>query len=327
MKQPLVSVIIPTFNRAEKVVDAIESVRRQIYTNIQLIVVDDGSDDGTEAVLRDTPGIEYIYQSNAGQAAARSKGLAYAKGQFVASLDSDDYWEPLFLQKCVSAMEQYKLDFVFANWHQEKRNGELEDFLSTNPFISPYIKPYVYGNAVDSWVVLAEKELRRLYLSVSPTPSSAAVMRKSSMVHGWNEKLRIGEDWGLFLDIIFRTKGCRAAFTLEKLWCKHVHDQNIFDGRSREDVLEELIATDQELLNVYQGFLTRDERNLLRRNYVRDTMELAKLALTKKRDVRMFREFARKSFCEMPFQACKEIVGIVHFAIYYRWAALRRGGR
>ncbi len=324
MKQPLVSVIIPTYNRADKVITAIESVERQVYTNIQLIVIDDGSSDGTGELLRHRPGIEYRYQENAGQAAARSKGLAYAKGELVASLDSDDYWEPLFLEKCVNAMEQYQLDFVFANWNQEHRNGELEDFLSKNSFISPHIKPYTDEQSVDSWIVLPEKELRRLYLSVSPTPSSAAVMRKSSMIGGWNKKLRIGDDWGLFLDIIFKNNGCKAAFTMEKLWYKHVHEQNIFDGRSREDILEALVGDDMELMNMYRAFLTTDEMNVLRKNYVRDTMELAKLAVTKKGNLRMSWDFARRSFREMPFQACKEIVNIFHFAIYYRWTALKK---
>lgn len=323
MKHPLVSVVIPTYNRADKVLNAIESAQRQSYANIQLIVVDDGSSDGTKELLRDYPGIEYVYQENGGQAAARNKGLAHAKGELIASLDSDDYWEPTFLEKSVDAMERYDLDFVFANWYQEYEKGELEDFLSKNPYISPYIKPFVDEHSGATWVVLPENILRRLYLSVSPTPSSAAVMRKSSMRDGWNEKLRIGDDWGLFLDIIFKNPGCKAAFTLEKLWSKYVHEQNIFDGRSREDILEALVADDRELMNVYREFLTEEEMNLLRKNYVRDTMELAKLAVTKRKNLKMSLNFAQKSFREMPLQAFKELAKLFNFAVYYRWAALK----
>lgn len=324
MKQPLVSVVIPTYNRADKVLAAIESAERQVYTNIQLIVVDDGSSDGTGELLRHRPGIEYIYQENGGQAAARNTGLAHAKGEIIASLDSDDYWEPLFLQKCMNAMEQYDLDFVFANWYQGDRNGELQDYLTQNPFISPFIKPYVDAKTQASWIVLPEKELRQLYLLVNPSPSSSAVMRKSSMIDGWNNKLRIGDDWGLFLDIIFRKNGCKAAFTMEKLWNKNVHEQNIFDGRSREDILEAIIADDLELMNVYRQFLTNDELNVLRKKYVVDTMELAKLAMTKKRNLGMSWKFACKSFREMPVVAGKELINIFRFAFHYRWAALRR---
>lgn len=324
MKQPLVSVVIPTYNRADKVLDAIESAEKQVYTNIQLIVVDDGSSDGTGELLRDRPGIEYIYQKNAGQAGARNTGLAHAKGEFIASLDSDDYWEPLFLQKCVDAMEQYDLDFVFANWYQGDRNGELQDYLTQNQYISPFIKPYVDEKKDASWVVLPEKELRQLYLLVNPSPSSSAVMRKSAMTGGWNNKLRIGDDWGLFLDMIFKKSGCSAAFTMEKLWHKNVHEQNIFDGRSREDILEAIVADDMELMRVYRELLTTAELNVLRKKYVVDTMELAKLALMKKKSRSMSLKYAWKSFREMPVEACKEFANIFRFAFHYRWTKLKR---
>ena len=101
----LVSVLIPTYNRAYIVEEAIESVLAQTYRPIEIIVVDDGSKDGTrEALERFGDRIRYIYQDNAGLAAARNTGLAAARGEFVAFEDSDDVWVPWKLQAQVALM-------------------------------------------------------------------------------------------------------------------------------------------------------------------------------------------------------------------------------
>src|ERR1700754_2695434 len=93
----LVSVIIPTYNRAALVSRAIESALGQTWPNKEIIVVDDGSTDNTAAVVRRFAGVRYFHRPNGGQAAARSTGLTAACGVYIASLDSDDVWEPEFL--------------------------------------------------------------------------------------------------------------------------------------------------------------------------------------------------------------------------------------
>lgn len=90
-----VSVIIPTYNRAYCVVEAIESVLGQTFQDFELIVVDDGSTDATAEVLAPyVDRIRYIYQKNAGVSAARNTGIRAARGQWIAFLDSDDVWLP-----------------------------------------------------------------------------------------------------------------------------------------------------------------------------------------------------------------------------------------
>lgn len=95
MNTPKVSVIIPTYNRAGMVEKAIDSVFSQTYPNIELIVVDDGSTDGTREIL-ETYGdrIIAVYQPNGGAGKARNAGLRLATGEFIAFLDSDDYYLP-----------------------------------------------------------------------------------------------------------------------------------------------------------------------------------------------------------------------------------------
>lgn len=92
----MVSAIIPTYNRRELVVHAVGTVLAQTMPVAEIIVVDDGSTDGTEAALREAFGdrIVYVRQANAGVSAARNRGLALARGRYLALLDSDDEWLP-----------------------------------------------------------------------------------------------------------------------------------------------------------------------------------------------------------------------------------------
>lgn len=93
-KLPLVSVIIPTYNRAWIVSEAIDSVLYQDYPNVELIVVDDGSTDDTQAILNKyNERIKVIYQNNSGVSAARNAGISKSSGEYIALLDSDDLWE------------------------------------------------------------------------------------------------------------------------------------------------------------------------------------------------------------------------------------------
>lgn len=94
MDNLLVSVIIPVYNGERYLADAIESVLAQTYRPIQLVVVDDGSEDGTAEIARSFREVKYIYQANQGHAAAMNAGIRAARGEFVAFLDADDLWTP-----------------------------------------------------------------------------------------------------------------------------------------------------------------------------------------------------------------------------------------
>jgi len=105
---PKVSVIIPTYNRAGKVGKAIESVLAQTMADLEVIVVDDGSSDGTAQMVGKTYGdrIRYFEQPNQGQSTARNRGLQEARGEWIAFLDSDDLWEKDKLEWQLKALEE-----------------------------------------------------------------------------------------------------------------------------------------------------------------------------------------------------------------------------
>lgn len=108
MSNPRVSVVIPTYNRQQLVIDAIESVLAQTYSNFEIIVVDDGSTDATqESIQPYLNRIVYEVQQNKGVAAARNAGLRLAQGELICFLDSDDLWKREKLEKQVQFVDSH----------------------------------------------------------------------------------------------------------------------------------------------------------------------------------------------------------------------------
>ena len=104
---PIVSVIIPTYNAKELLAEAIGSVLSQTLADLEVVVIDDGSTDGTDEAVNaiDDPRIRFFHKDNGGVSSARNAGLDKATGQFIAFLDSDDLYTPEYLETMVSAME------------------------------------------------------------------------------------------------------------------------------------------------------------------------------------------------------------------------------
>ncbi|HEY4111637.1 glycosyltransferase family 2 protein [Puia sp.] len=269
----LVSVIIPTYNRAALIGRAIESAMGQTYPHKQIIVVDDGSVDNTAAVVRAYPGVQYVYRPNGGQAAARSTGLTVATGGFIASLDSDDVWEPGFLATGIQAMNELQLDFVFVNWYQQMPNGRLADYFAEFKYLRSY-----WTTRNESPMLFTYPELRRLYLECCPSPSSSVLIRRSSFVGAWNDRVHVADDWCLMLDIVL-SKKARGAMIREKLWHKSVNDDNIYDGRDQYDVLRMLYIEDtREMLRRYAGQLTKEEVGILQDRCIDHSFQLLKVS-------------------------------------------------
>ena len=119
MESPLVSVIIPTFNSAQFIAEAIHSVQKQTYANWEIIVVDDCSTDATLALISDLITIDNRIQLfqlavNSGTGVARNLGLEKAKGKYIAFLDADDLWKPHKLEKQLEWMHAHQLPFTFS---------------------------------------------------------------------------------------------------------------------------------------------------------------------------------------------------------------------
>jgi len=184
---PKVSVIIPTYNRRELVREAIASVLAQSFSDFELIVVDDGSEDGTADVVREFDDVQYVSQENCGVSAARNHGVSLSKGELIAFLDSDDLWQP-------SKLEQQAVFFVD---HVQAQICQTEEIWLRNDIrVNPHNKHRKAGGDVFA---------RSLELClVSP---SAVMMHRDlfERTGGFDETLPACEDYDLWLRIAATT--------------------------------------------------------------------------------------------------------------------------
>ena len=104
---PLISIIMPTYNRAKYIEKALDSIKRQTFKDYEIIVVDDGSTDNTKEIVEQYEEIRYIYQDHGGISKARNTAIRAAKGKWIATLDSDDLWKKDKLQKQVDYLEAH----------------------------------------------------------------------------------------------------------------------------------------------------------------------------------------------------------------------------
>lgn len=132
----MVSIILPAYNASRYIAESIASIQRQTYDNWELIVVDDGSDDDTSAVvtgLKDSRIRLIRHQHNAGVSAARNTGMLAAKGQYLTFLDADDYWHVDFLKNMIGKIETSGRDVAYCGYAEVDNSGTI---------LRPY--PYIY---------------------------------------------------------------------------------------------------------------------------------------------------------------------------------------
>ena len=255
MIKGLVSVIIPTYNRADYVVEALRSAKAQTYPLKQIIVVDDGSCDDTARRVAEVGGVEYYYQANTGQGAARNRGLRLARGEYVASLDSDDLWDEDFLARSVECLEAHQLDFAFTNW-TKVRGGQLHP--------SEWLRDGKWGvyqkRRQGEWSFLTPAEVRKLFLKRCPAPSSSLLIRRSSIASGWGDHMWIADEWYMIVEMALR-RPCRAAFSLTPRWRKRIDGRNVYDGRPFAEAAKKLHLHDYPVFRRdFRSLLTRREK-------------------------------------------------------------------
>ncbi len=214
---PLVSIVIPTFNRRRFIVDAIDSGLSQSHANCQIIVVDDGSRDGTADFLRDTYGerIVLIEQANLGPGIARNCGIAAADGEFIHFLDADDQ---LHRRKVEIGLEVFRrrpeIAVVFTHFQFVASDGET-------PLETPPFEQYTD----DVFCELLRQTGCRILTSSSMIRAEAL-----RAVGGFADDVdfRSAEDWDLFLRLARRY---RFHGIDQRLVYRRMHDSMISDDR------------------------------------------------------------------------------------------------
>jgi glycosyltransferase involved in cell wall biosynthesis len=145
MSPPFVSVVIPSWNRAGLLGDALDSVLSQQYPGLQVIVVDDGSTDKTRSVVARYPDVDYIYQDHLGSAAARNTGIDHACGKYISFLDSDDLWLP---GKLDTELE------LFRDWPAARAIiSDSEHWLGETQVRTSRFAATIPGSGTDPWLL------------------------------------------------------------------------------------------------------------------------------------------------------------------------------
>jgi glycosyltransferase involved in cell wall biosynthesis len=188
----LVSVVIATYNSARFIGQALKSVLSQTYDRYEVIVVDDGSTDNTQEVLREFEAwIQYLYQENHGPSAARNAGIRLAKGDYICFLDADDQWSPNKLESQLAFLEDHSnIGLVFSDEEEISTPGTMRhSLLASSSFYSDLIDQTPLHDA-----------FRKLLIE-NFIPTSTVMVRKACFATAglFDESLRVVEDRDLWL--------------------------------------------------------------------------------------------------------------------------------
>lgn len=221
---PLVSVVIPTFDCAEFIGEAIQSVLKQTINDYEILVVDDGSTDDTPVVVAEFGDrVCYLRQENRGVAAARNGGIRAARGRIVGFLDADDRWKPDKLERQLPLLlGADDIDIVFSR--HENFGASTAGF---NQYDSPDLTKLLSVVALGSGAYRIEdqqlfQKILRYYLLLT----SSVLMRTSSFerLGGFDESLDIAEDTQLWLRA---AKRCRIGFVDVPLVEKRIRGESL----------------------------------------------------------------------------------------------------
>jgi len=257
---PLVSAIIPTYNRAKLVGEAVESVLAQTYRNLEVIVVDDGSSDDTIASLkRYGSRIRVLTQSNAGPAAARNHGIRLSHGELVAFLDSDDLWLPTKIERQVALLDKAgpSVPCCLSNVVMRWADREVTSF--ANSWLNPDLREGIWLNPDQ---VLATRFV--LF-------NQAVMIRRSTLnsIGGFNENLRLLEDAELSMRLSLEGPW---AFIGEPLVVWRESSVSCYQGTRHDEVSSQVPMT-----NILVGQLSRlsdSEHESLRKHLKRELNSL-----------------------------------------------------
>lgn len=196
----MISVVVPLYNKKDSIGSTIESVLAQTYSDFELLVVDDGSTDGSAGLVSrfDDPRIRLIRKSNGGVSSARNVGIRNARGEWIAFLDGDDIWEKNFLAEIARMSHDFPEAGILGTSYVFLKNGRAESATKS--------LPKAYFGLIDnsSW------RFGQLYWT------SAVCCRKSALeeVGMFDERIAYGEDLDVWWRIMLRYP---AAFSNKEL--------------------------------------------------------------------------------------------------------------
>ncbi|HEY5668172.1 MAG TPA: glycosyltransferase family 2 protein [Candidatus Saccharimonadales bacterium] len=200
----LVSVVIPAYNYGKYITETIDSVLAQQYTNIEIVVIDDGSSDNTAAVVASYGDkVRYIYQENRGLSAARNAGMQQAQGDYIVFCDADDKLHPDFIARTMKALNTHS-DAAFA-YTQQQYFEASNDVTKFPPYNLERLKQ---GNFIPACVLFRSSIIRN---------------------YAYDTHFMSWEDWDMYLTLA--EHGLHGVLVDEPLvlYRKHAHDKSMLD--------------------------------------------------------------------------------------------------
>ncbi len=200
MNKPQISIILPTFNRAELLPRAIESVLSQSFYDWELIIWDDGSTDNTKSVVEsyEDSRISYYYAKNQGVAYARNRAIEQAHGTYLAFLDSDDAWHPEKLLKQIACFKSHpEIDILFTDF----LNFNLSNNIHENNFQShQHVMKSLVSLRMDEHLFIIHSGFLKSLASGNYIATDTVMLQRSSLTTSepFNENLRNSEDFELW---------------------------------------------------------------------------------------------------------------------------------
>lgn len=169
---PVVSVVIPVFNGAPFVAKAVESVRAQNLPDVEIIVVDDGSTDGTQTVLAQlaaTFGIRWFQQDHGGPARSRNRGISEASGEFIALLDCDDIWLPGKLDAQLGIFHaRPDVGLVHTDYEVVDDQGRVEERVAARQSPEPLVRAFAGGHTALPSTLLIRRTVLEAVQALDP---------------------------------------------------------------------------------------------------------------------------------------------------------------
>lgn len=214
---PLVSVVIPAYNCAGYIGEALTSVFAQSYRPIEVLVVDDGSTDRTAEVARGFAEVRYLRQENRGPSAARNHGIRLSDGDFIAFLDADDLWPADKLADQLALLQRYpEAGLAF---------GDMREFSAETGAMPSMFERYHLDEQYFGHREIAVDAVEKL-MHMNFIPTGAVLARKAALSAAglFDESRRLAEDWDLWLRVALRFPIVYAA----KVWeLKRAHQENV----------------------------------------------------------------------------------------------------
>lgn len=262
-----VSVIIPTYNRASFLPKAVESIIKQQYDNIEIIIVDDGSTDNTKSVVK-TLTDKYssiVYCTNLrskGPSGARNTGILMALGEYVAFLDSDDVWLKGHLTNGIQILnDNSEVDLIFGNY-------EFRDYLTDkslgNFFDHKKILFFLNSSSLSNGIKILRDNLFRALIKENFFSCGTSIIRKSKLENIlFDESLTFSEDRD-FAIRLYKKANAQFVYREEPFYIAYRHDSNLTSEGNEDGILEQLknhISLFTKYLTTYN--FSRSERSVL----------------------------------------------------------------